>query len=338
MMQYVSFAVPWLTVTHIRMLAFSAGVLTIALHYHRITFVGVLTVVLWAVMLATVALTIGVGITHFDAARAFDVPKGWFTFSWGFVLGLGSATLIAMYDLLGYYNICYVEEEVKDPAYVFPRAIMWSVIGVAVIYAVMNVLILGVTHWWVVAGSTHIVSDIFNQYYGHTIAVAMTVLVALTAYGSVYSLMMSYSRIPFAAARDGFFFSSLRAIHPTKHVPHVSLLIVGAMTCLAALFDLGFIIAATLSSRILIQFIGQIVGLTVLRKTRPDMRRPFRMWLYPLPSIIAFVGFTYIFISSGLEAIWLGLAWLVAGTVFFSFWAKSNHEWPFAAAAQSGAL
>ena len=338
MMQYVSFAVPWLTVTHIRMLAFCAGVLTIVLHYHRITFVGVITVVLWVVMLATVALTIGVGITHFDAALAFDVPKGWFTFSWGFVLGLGSATLIAMYDLLGYYNICYVEEEVKDPAYVFPRAIMWSVIGVSVIYAVMNVLILGVTHWRVVAGSTHIVSDIFDQYYGHTIAVAMTVLVALTAYGSVYSLMMSYSRIPFAAARDGFFFSSLRAIHPTKHVPHVSLLIVGAMTCLAALFDLGFIIAATLSSRILIQFIGQIVGLTVLRKTRPDMRRPFRMWLYPLPSIIAFVGFTYIFISSGLEAICLGLAWLVAGTVFFSFWAKSNHEWPFAAAAQSGAL
>ncbi len=337
MMQYVSFAVPWLTVTHIRVLAFSAGILTIVLHYHRITFVGVVTVALWVVMLATVALTITVGITHFNAANAFDVPKGWFSFSWGFVLGLGSATLIAMYDLLGYYNICYVEEEVKDPGYVFPRAIMWSVIGVSIIYAVMNILILGVTHWRIVAGSTHIVSDIFDQYYGHTVAVAMTVLVALTAYGSVYSLMMSYSRIPFAAARDGFFFSSLKAIHPTKHVPHMSLLIVGSMTCLASLFDLGFIIAATLSSRILIQFIGQIVGLTVLRKTRPDLKRPFRMWLYPLPSVIAFVGFTYIFISSGLEAICLGLAWLAAGTVFFSFWAKSNHEWPFAAVSESEA-
>ena len=331
MMQYVSFAVPWLTVTHIRVFAFSAGLVTIVLHYHRITFVGIVTIALWVVMLATVALTIAAGITHFNPAYALDVPKGWFSFSWGFVLGLGSATLIAMYDLLGYYNICYVEEEVKDPGYVFPRAIMWSVIGVAIMYAVMNILILGVTHWRVVAGSTHIVSDIFDQYYGHTVAVVMTILVALTAYGSVYSLMMSYSRIPFAAARDGFFFSALKAIHPTKHVPHMSLLIVGSMTCLASLFDLGFIIAATLSSRILIQFIGQIVGLTVLRKTRPELKRPFRMWLYPLPSIIAFVGFTYIFISSGVEAICLGLAWLVAGTVFFSFWAKSNHEWPFAA-------
>ena len=335
MMQYVSFALPWLTETHIRVLAFSAGIVTIILHYHRITFVGVLTIVLWLIMLSTVAITILVGITHFNAAYAMDVPKGWFSFSWGFVFGLGSATLIAMYDLLGYYNICYVEEEVKNPGYVFPRAIMWSVIGVTILYAVMNILVLGVTPWQTVIGSTHIVSDIFNHYYGHTVAVIVTVLVALTAYGSIYSLMMSYSRIPFAASRDGFFFSWLKAIHPTKHVPHQSLLIVGAMTCLASLFDLGFIIAATLSSRILIQFVGQIVGLTLLRKTRPELKRPFTMWLYPVPSIIALVGFGFIFISSGIEAISLGIAWLVAGTVFFSFWAKANHEWPFAAVAPS---
>jgi len=148
-------------------------------------------------------------------------------------------------------------------------------------------------------------------------------------------LMMSYSRIPFAASRDGFFFGWLKAIHPTKYVPHQSLLIVGGMTCLASLFDLGFIIAATLSSRILIQFVGQIIGLTVLRKTRPELKRPFRMWLYPLPSIIALVGFGFIFISSGVEAISLGLAWLIVGTVFFAFWAKANREWPFAAVAQT---
>jgi len=335
MMQYVSFALPWLTETHIRILAFSAGIVTVILHYHRITFVGVLTIVLWLIMLSTVAITILVGMTHFNPAYAMDVPKGWFSFSWGFVLGLGSATLIAMYDLLGYYNICYVEEEVQNPGYVFPRAIMWSVIGVAILYAVMNILILGVTPWREIIGSTHIVSDIFNHYYGHTIAVIVTVLVALTAYGSIYSLMMSYSRIPFAASRDGFFFGWLKAIHPTKHVPHQSLLIVGGMTCLASLFDLGFIIAATLSSRILIQFVGQIIGLTVLRKTRPELKRPFRMWLYPLPSIIALVGFGFIFISSGVEAISLGLAWLIVGTVFFAFWAKANREWPFAAVAQT---
>ncbi len=329
MMHYVAFIFPWLTETNIRILSFSAGLLTIILHYNKIKFVGVLTVILWVIMLATVALTILVGIIHFNSANVFDIPKGWFSFSWGFLLGLGGATLIAMYDLLGYNNVCYVEEEVKNPGYVFPRAIIWSVIGVAMLYAIMNFLILGVTHWRIVMGSTHIVSDIFNVYYGHTIAVIVTVLVALTAYGSIYSLMMSYSRIPFAAARDGFFFNWLKAIHPTKHFPHYSLLVVGSITCIASLFNLDFIIAATLSSRILIQFLGQIIGLTILRKTQPNLKRPYKMWLYPLPSFIAFIGFAFIFISSGLEAISLGLLWLVVGVVFFLYWAKKNNEWPF---------
>jgi len=329
MMHYISFIWPSLTETHLRLLSFAAGVMTIILHYNRIKFVGTLTLILWSIMLVTVASTVIVGIIHFNPAYAFAFPKGWFSFSWGFVLGLGSATLIAMYDLLGYYNICYLEEEVKNPGYVFPRAIIWSVIGVSILYAVMNFLILGVTHWKIVANSTHIVSDIFKNYYGQNIAVVVTILVVLTAYGSIYSLMMSYSRIPFAAARDGFFFDWLKAIHPTKHFPHYSLLVVGAITCIASLFDLAFIIAATLSSRILIQFIGQIVALTVLRKTKPDMKRPYKMWLYPIPSIVAFIGFGFIFISSGFEAISLGILWLAIGGGFFIYWAKTNSEWPF---------
>jgi len=329
MIQYVSFIFPSLTPTHIRILAFSVGLLTIILHYNKIKSVGTITIVLWVVMLITIAATIFVGVTHFNLDYAFDFPKEWFSFSWGFILGLGGATLIAMYDLLGYYNICYVEEEVKNPGYVFPRAIIWSVISVAILYAVMNFLILGVTHWKVVEMTTHIVSDIFLQYYGHTTAVVITIMVVLTAYGSVYSLMMSYSRIPFAAARDGFFFDWLKAIHPKKHFPHYSLLVVGSITCLASLFDLDFIIAATLSSRILIQFLGQIIGLFILRKTQPDLKRPYKMWLYPIPGIIAFIGFTYVFIGSGIKAISLGIVWLLVGIVVFLFWAKSNNEWPY---------
>ncbi|HED05670.1 MAG TPA: amino acid permease, partial [Ignavibacteria bacterium] len=165
--------------------------------------------------------------------------------------------------------------------------------------------------------------------YGNTIAVIITVLVAFTAYGSIYALMMSYSRLPFAAARDGFFFDWLKAVHPKKHFPHYSLLLVGGITCIATLFNLDFIIAATLSSRILIQFLGQIIGLTLLRKSEPDLKRPFKMWLYPLPSIVAFIGFAFIFVSSGIEAISLGLVWLITGVGFFLYWAKKNDEWPF---------
>ena len=320
MVQYASFIWPFLNETTIRALAFTVGLFTIILHYNRVKFVGAITVFLWIVMLVTVSITIIVGMTHFNVHDAFVFPNGWFSFSWGFVSALGSATLIAMYDLMGYYNICYLEEEVKRPEYVFPRAIIFSVIGVTIIYAVMNISILGTMPWQEIAKSTHVASDMFKKFLGEHAAIALTVLVIITAYGSTYSLMMSYSRLPFAAARDGFFFKWLGEVHPQKHFPHFSLLTIGLMTCIASLFNLDFIIAASLSSRILIQFLGQIIGLTLLRKDRPEIKRPFKMWLYPIPSIIAFVGFSFIFISSGTEAIFVGIGWMALGTLLYFLW------------------
>ncbi len=326
MVQYASYIWPFLTETNIRILAFGVGLLTILLHYNRVKFVGAVTVFLWIVMLVTVSLTIIVGMTHFHASDAFVFPHGWFGFSWGFVSGLGSATMIAMYDLMGYYNICYLEEEVKRPEYVFPRAILFSVIGVTLIYAVMNISILGTMPWQEIARSTHVASDMFGQILGRHAAVILTILVIITAYGSTYSLMMSYSRLPFAAARDGFFFKWLGEVHPEKHFPHFSLLTVGIITCIASLFNLDFIIAASLSSRILIQFIGQIVGLTLLRRDNPNMKRPFKMWLYPIPSIIAFIGFAFIFLSSGVEAIGVGIGWMIIGIFLYHRWSTSNRR------------
>jgi amino acid transporter len=335
MVNYLAFLAPLWTEVHFRFLAFAVGILTIVLHYKRIRFVGAVTIVLWVIMMITVACTILVGISNFHLGYAIAFPERWFSFSWGFLLGLGAASMIAMYDLMGYYNICYLEEEVRNPGYVFPRAILWSVLIVTFVYAVMNFFILGVMPWQEIAASKHIVSDIVQRFYGHIPALVMTILVAVTAYGSIYALMMSYSRLPFAAARDGFFFRWLAAVHPRQHFPHYSLLLVGGMTAVACLFDLEFIIAATVSSRIIIQFVGQIVGLTVLRRTRPEMPRPFRMWLYPVPSAIAFVGFLLIFISSGIDAIALGLAWLIVGLGLFLLWAKRHQDWPFGKLAPS---
>jgi amino acid transporter len=329
MVNYLSFLMPGFSDAWLRGLAFLIAVGTIALHYNRIRFVGGVTVGLWIVMLVTVAVTVAVGLAHFRLEYATAFSPGWFTFSWGFILGLGGASMVAMYDLMGYYNICYVEEEVRNPGYVFPRAIIWSVLSVTALYAVMNFIILGVLPWREIASSKHIVTDIVQRFYGHTPAAIMTLLVAVTAYGSIYALMTSYSRLPFAAARDGFFFSRLSAVHSVKHFPHLSLLLVGAMTSLACLFTLDFIIAAAVSSRILIQFLGQIVGLTLLRRERPDLPRPFRMWLYPVPSVVAFFGFSFIFISSGIDVIGLGLAWLITGAFFFLGWARKHGEWPF---------
>ena len=329
MVNYIAYLAPHWTDVHFRLTAFGIGIVTIVLHYNRIRFVGAMTIALWVVMIITVVGTVVAGLMHIQIANALAFPPGRLNLSWGFVYVLGSATLIAMYDLMGYYNVCYVGEEVRNPGYVFPRAILWSVIIVSLLYALMNFVILGSLPWREIAVSRHIVTDIFQRYFGTTPAIVISIFVAFTAYGSVYALMMSYSRLPFVAARDGFFFRGMAAVHLRRHFPHNSLLLVGAMTAVACLFDLEFIIAATVSSRILIQFIGQIVGLTLLRRSRPDLHRPFRMWLYPVPSVIAFIGFAYIFISSGVSTIALGLAWLLVGVVLYIVWARSHREWPF---------
>jgi amino acid transporter len=330
LVNYLSFLLPGWSANEFRLMAVGFGILTIILHYNKVRFVGLVIVVLWVVMLVTVAATIGIGLIHFQLSTALAFPPNWFSFSWGFLFGVGSASMIAMYDMMGYYNICYLEEEVRNPGYVFPRAILWSVVGITLLYAVMNFIILGVLPWQEIAASKHIVSDIVLKYHGIVAAGIMTIMVAITAYGSIYALMASYSRLPFAAARDGFFLKILSRIHPTRHFPHYSLLLVGAMTIVASLFDLGFIIAAAVSSRILVQFLGQIVGLTLLRKDRPGMKRPFAMWLYPIPSLVAFAGFTLIFLSSGVSAAGLGLVWLLVGVALFLIWAKRHAEWPFA--------
>jgi len=120
------------------------------------------------------------------------------------------------------------------------------------------------------------------------------------------------------------------AIHPTRHIPHVSLLLVGGMVALASLLPLATVVSACIATRIIIQFIGQAVALAVLRRDRPQLRRPFRMWLYPLPALISVVGFCYIFSSSGWLSIGMTLVWSVLGVLAFLYWARQNKEWPFA--------
>ena len=115
----------------------------------------------------------------------------------------------------------------------------------------------------------------------------------------MFALLLGYSRIPFAAAVDGHFFRVFARLHPTGKFPHVSLLAMGLLAIGASFFSLDAVISALLTSRVLVQFIAQIFALGRLRNHRPDIARPFRMWLYPVPSAIAFLGWTYIFLTSG---------------------------------------
>jgi amino acid transporter len=178
--------------------------------------------------------------------------------------------------------------------------------------------------------SNFIVSIFMQRIYGAGVATIFTLMILWTAFGSVFALLLGYSRIPYAAARDGYFFKAFARLHPTKEFPHVSLLVLGVISILASLFSLGVVIDALIATRILVQFIGQVVGVMRLRRTRPDMPRPYRIWLYPVPALIALVGWIFIFVTTDVRVIGFGLGILALGVGGFLIWSRRLRQWPFA--------
>ena len=312
------------------------GVINIALLYRRITSIGKITVSLWIGTLLTTLAVIVTGAIHFSAARAFDFPPGAFNLSLGFLFGLGAASRIGVYDYLGYYDICYIGDEVKTPGRTIPRSIIVSVVCVALIYFAINLSIIGVVSWRdFVPADTHpqsdfVVSIFMERIYGPRAATIFTAMVLWTAFGSVFALLLGYSRIPYAAAQDGYFFRIFGKLHPTKHFPYISLIVLGLISILCSLFSLGIVIDALITTRILIQFIGQIFAVMLLRKRAPEMQRPYRIWLYPLPSIMALVGWVFIFATTDWPIVLLGLGTLALGAIFFFVWSWYTERWPFA--------
>ena len=314
------------------------GLLNLALLYRRITSIATITVTLWVGTIATVVAVVVTGALHFDARVAFDFPPGAFNFSLGFLLGLGAASRVGIYDYLGYYDICYIGDEVKDPGRVIPRSILISIMAVAVLYFAINLSIIGVVPWReFVPADAHpnaefIVSTFMERLYGPQVATVFTFLILWTAFGSVFALLLGYSRIPYAAACDGYFFKVFGRLHPTKRFPHVSLLVLGLISIVCSLLPLGVVIDALITTRIVVQFIGQVFAVMLLRANRPDMPRPFRMWLYPIPALVALAGWVFLLLTSGWYFIALGVGTLVLGVLCFLVWSRRTRRWPFEAA------
>ena len=314
--------------------------------YRRIGSVGKISKLLWIGVIGTMAWIIFAGLTHFSAARAFSFPPNAFTLNRGFFLGLGAAMLVANYDYWGYYNVCFFGGEVKDPSRNIPRALLISIVAVAALYLVMNISILGVLPWQELQQSAqtdthHYTISIFMQrLYGTRAAQFATVLIMWTAFASVFSLLLGYSRVPYAAARDGNYFRVFGEVHAKHHIPHVSLLVLAGAAALFCFLRLADVIAAMVVIRIMIQFIVQAVGLLWLRARRPEFPRPFRMWLYPLPALLAIVGFLYVLTQrpNAAREIRYGVVIVIIGTIVYLLNAWRHRKWPLGASADMDIL
>jgi amino acid transporter len=317
--------------------AIGVVMLAVGLLYRKITSIGWMSKLLLAGVLVTMGWIIVAGFGHFDPALAFSFPPGAFTLSHNFFLGLGSAMLIATYDYWGYYNVSFLGDEVKDPARTIPRALLLSILLVACLYLLMNISILGVVPWQEMTGTgqsnrgLYVVSIFMHRVYGAWAANLVTGLVMWTAFASVFSLLLGYSRVPYAAALDGNYFRAFARVHPQYRFPYVSLIALGGVAVLFCFLALADVIAALVVIRITLQFLVQAIGLIVLRVRRPDLPRPFRMWLYPLPALLASVGFVFVLVSrtNSLQQVRYALVILTTGIAIYMVRAWRNKEWPF---------
>jgi amino acid transporter len=328
---YMSFIYPRLAHEELVATAVAVCLVNAYLLYRNIRLIDRLTIAIAAIVIATCCWVILSGMLHFHASMAFDFTPGAFHMSRAFWTGLGATTLIAVYDYGGYNNVCLLGGEVKRPRRNIPLAVILSIGIVAVLYLLMNISILGSLDWRVAQHSQAIAADFMQVVYGRWAGLLISVLVLVVSFGAVFANMLGYSRIPYAAAADGHFFSVFARLDPAGGFPTVSLLFMGAFSAVACLFSLTELIKVLIVVQALFQFSAQCIAVELVRRQHPRAADCYRMPLYPLPALIALFGWLYIAVSSGIHYMVIGLGMVAGGFGAYLIKAKRGQEWPFEA-------
>ncbi len=316
----------------------SASVIVVVtiLLYRKIDSIGKIAVLLWTGVILTIGWIIIGGIAHGNFLQPLkDINAD---FSWGQLasFAFGQACIKSIYSYLGYYNVCHLGAEIKNPGKNIPRSMFISVIGIAILYIAMNMSVGSVISWQEVQSliltdnKNYIVSLFIERLYGHSAAIVVTIMILWVALASLFAVMLGYSRVPYAAAVDGAFFKVFGKLHPTRNFPYVSLLVLAAFAFVfSMLFKMSDVISGILAMRIMVQFIGQAVGVVILRRRNGSNHLPYKMPLYPLPVVLAILMWLFVFYSTGFAVIKSFLIVFGTGIVVYFIYAKLQKQWPY---------
>jgi fructoselysine transporter len=333
--QYFIYLVP-LEVWQQKILSGSVIILVTILLYRKIESIGKIGVLLWMGVVGTLGWIIFAGVAHGNFMQPIlgsGSISGLKTIS-SFMFG--QACVKTIYSYLGYYNVCHLGGEIKKPSKNIPRSMFISIIGITILYLAMNVSVTSVIPWqeikhWVDTDTkVFVISTFIERLYGNTAANVITIMILWVALASLFAVMLGYSRVPFAAAQDGAFFQIFGKLHPKKSFPYISLLILAAFAFIfSLLFKMKDVISGILAMRIMVQFIGQAVGLVLLRTKKGTNNLPYKMPLYPLPVILAISMWLYVFYATGRDVITMFAVVLTSGIIVYMIKSKINKEWPF---------
>jgi len=327
--QYAGYLFPINTLTG-KGISGTVVLLIVWMLYRKIETIGKISVLLWMGVLITMAWIIGGGLWHGNFMQPILHINDGLQLNHAFAAAIGFASVKTVYSYLGYYNVCHLGGEIINPEKNIPKSMFISIGAIAVLYLMMNISVASVLPLHQIQQSKFVVSEFIQVLGGPGAAKIATLLILWVAFSSVFSATLGYSRIPYAAAADGAFFKVFAKLHPTKHFPYISLLVLGALAFVfSLLFRLKDVIDAIIAMRILIQFIGQAVGLLLLVKQKGKAHFAWKMPLYPLPALLAIAMWLYIFFSTGPKMIMGGLTVIALGVIAYMIKAKKAEEWPF---------
>ncbi|GHH81394.1 amino acid permease [Kitasatospora indigofera] len=349
--QYLGYLWPGMTKGQGDLVGLAFCALVVLLLWRRVESIARLTTVMWGVMITSVAAVILAAFSGFSPSRAFSWPAHAVELTHGqFWIGFAAGLTIGIYDYLGYNTAAYLGAEVKDPGRVLPRAIIYSIIGIMGIYLLLQVGVLGAMDWHQLldpdsVASRSVASAVLEQAWGRAAADVVTVLILVTAFASVLAGLLGGSRVPYDAARDGTFFRAYGKLHPRHGFPVLGLVTMVLVTAAGFYLSrhvgntvehppLTVLITVLTTVMVIVQALAQIAAVVVLRRRQPDLPRPYRMWLHPLPGVVAAIGWLVIYgyadrNSPGYHPVEWSLAWVALGCVAFLLWARTEHTWPF---------
>ncbi|HEY2725698.1 MAG TPA: amino acid permease [Parafilimonas sp.] len=327
--QYFNYIIPLNTIES-KIVSGAVVLLIVFLLYRKIEAIGKISVLLWIGVFVIMGWIIIGAFMHGNFLTPVTHINDGLQLNQGFAAALGFASVKTVYSYLGYYNVCHLGGEIINPEKNIPRSMFISIAVICFLYLMMNISVASVLPLHDMAKSNFVVSEYINAIAGPTAALIATAIILWVAFASVFSAALGYSRIPYAAAKDGAFFSMFAKLHPTKNFPYVSLLILGAVAFVfSLLFKLSDVITAILAMRILIQFVGQAIGLLLLHKRKGNNFFKWKMPLYPLPVILAIVMWLFIFYSTEIKMMLLAGAIILAGIIAYLIKSGYKKEFPF---------
>jgi amino acid transporter len=302
-------------------------VIMTVVNYLGVRLGGAVQVVLTLIKIASVLVVIGVAFFSVGSSGQHVGPIWPSTLNGGIAAAFLAALAAALWAYDGWEDLNLVGSEVKNPQSNFPRALLGGVSLVAVIYLLFSAACLRVLPFSAVASSSHIASDVVEHVAGHGAAYWMTLAMAISAIGSLNSSVLSGARVPYAMARDGVFFKIADGIHPKFLTPMRALVFQGVLASVMALSGTFeeltnlFIFAGWI-------FYGlAVLALFHLRKTEPEMPRPYRCWGYPWVPGIFVAGALALTVSILVDRpgrSLIGLLLILAGVPFYRYWSRAD--------------